>query len=188
MSLTRLPCELLAAVTAHVPKHDLLALRSTCREVSAAVDDAFTKAYFSERTHLFDSFGLQALVEITAHPQFSRRIKKISLVVRELDPYMRMEPVFDAVNTSNSLLDCGTADRPQQYTWNTRGRKWVEECRKTKEASLGLLVQIFNNLHSAKLIPSISVGVQERHTQVYGTGHLLELLGPGVAESDFDYS
>ncbi|KAK4499987.1 hypothetical protein PRZ48_008173 [Zasmidium cellare] len=82
--LLSLPAELLACIAENCEADDLLNLRLTCRELTAASNDAFAECWFSTRyTLLADPTSMQNLVRITEAPHFCRKMKhlRFSLVV-----------------------------------------------------------------------------------------------------------
>ncbi|KAK5120851.1 hypothetical protein LTR85_005918 [Meristemomyces frigidus] len=80
-SLLALPPELLSNITEYIDSSDTLALRLMCRKLSAAADDAFLDAYFTERTHLYSYEALQALIDITSSAHLVRKLEKVRLMM-----------------------------------------------------------------------------------------------------------
>ncbi|KAK3658773.1 hypothetical protein LTR56_001644 [Elasticomyces elasticus] len=87
--LLSLPAELTALIAEHLPpSSDLLALRSTCRDVESHTRRTFAQANFQARTFLLcDRHSMQALVDIARHQVFGKLLHSITLAAwRVLDP------------------------------------------------------------------------------------------------------
>ncbi|KAK5683013.1 hypothetical protein LTS10_004541 [Elasticomyces elasticus] len=86
--LLSLPAELVELIAERLPpSSDLLALRSTCRDIESHTRRTFAQANFQAKTFLLcDRQSMQALVDIARHPVFGKLLRSITLAAwRVLD-------------------------------------------------------------------------------------------------------
>ncbi|KAK4890499.1 hypothetical protein LTR27_010780 [Elasticomyces elasticus] len=86
--LLSLPAELVELIAERLPpSSDLLALRSTCRDIESHSRRTFAQANFQAKTFLLcDRQSMQALVDIARHPVFGKLLHSITLAAwRVLD-------------------------------------------------------------------------------------------------------
>ncbi|KAK4953996.1 hypothetical protein LTR10_008600 [Elasticomyces elasticus] len=86
--LLLLPPELIELIAEYLPpSSDLLALRSTCRDVESHTRRTFAQANFQAKAFLLcDRQSMQALVDIARHPVFGKLLRSITLAAwRVLD-------------------------------------------------------------------------------------------------------
>ncbi|KAK5761570.1 hypothetical protein LTS12_008362 [Elasticomyces elasticus] len=86
--LLSLPAELIEFIAERLPpSSDLLALRSTCRDIESHTRRTFAQANFQAKTFLLcDRQSMQALVDIARHPVFGKLLRSITLAAwRVLD-------------------------------------------------------------------------------------------------------
>jgi hypothetical protein len=76
-SLTSVPLELLIMVSSHLSTRDLGSLRRTCKTIEKALFDSFAKEFFTKKQFMFTQPSLQALVDISKHPQLSKQLSHV---------------------------------------------------------------------------------------------------------------
>ncbi|KAK4501978.1 hypothetical protein PRZ48_007788 [Zasmidium cellare] len=85
VKLLDLPIEMLAMIADFLDGKDLLVLRLTHNLLTAAADDAFARAFFTHRKHLFTNYSLKVLANITFRPNWVRKMRTIEFCTVELD-------------------------------------------------------------------------------------------------------
>lgn len=75
--LLSLPLELLVHVTTFVATPDLSSLRLTCRKIEQSLYEWFSEEFFVKKQFMLTHLSLQALVDISRHPNFSKRLKHV---------------------------------------------------------------------------------------------------------------
>ncbi|KAK5687947.1 hypothetical protein LTR17_026624 [Elasticomyces elasticus] len=166
LPLLTMPTEMLAAIAEQSNPQDLLALRCTCRCISDAVHDTFTKTFFAKRRHLYSIFGLQSLLRITATPHLVQHIQEIEITV--------VQPPMDHTRT--------------KYRFRLPGKKeatstWFEEYSQLNKSNIGgsLLLGIFKNLKLANVVPKVVTSWRaDKHQNLacYGLQTMLRGLIP----------
>lgn len=154
----RLPAELHAAISEAADKHDILTLRLACKALCNASDDAFIRAFFTERKHLLTYDSLRALVEITAQPRLVKSIKRLAIVSVDIDKsaYMNYHPITDVP--------------PGHPAWrkifNVREVR-AAELRKLTDGGtdVKLLGQALQKLKTAGMIPEIELSARFDNSQ-----------------------
>lgn len=76
-SLLTIPLELLVAVSLHLPTTDLCALRLTCKQIERSLYEWFTTEFFTKKQFMLTHKSLQALVDISKHVTFSKKLSHI---------------------------------------------------------------------------------------------------------------
>ncbi len=77
--LVQLPVELLLYSTRYLSTTDLCSMRITCRAVERALFKSFSFEFFRRKQFMFSDFSLQALLDISRHPNFSQTLQHVSL-------------------------------------------------------------------------------------------------------------
>uniref|UniRef100_A0A2D3VC46 F-box domain-containing protein n=1 Tax=Ramularia collo-cygni TaxID=112498 RepID=A0A2D3VC46_9PEZI len=127
-----LPAEIHCAIAEVADGPDVLSLRLTCRDLSAACFDTFTSRFFEHRIHLFTRTGLQQLVDITTQSGFRTKLKTIRLV-----------PVRLTSTNANDI-------KPLKKIWNSEASDFRDSGIESE-----LLAQLLDNLAACKVYPSI---------------------------------
>lgn len=83
-TILSLPVELQQEIISKTDKRDVLAIRLTCRELSAAADDHFLVTFYSERKHLLTRHGIQALISISEDIRLRSKLEKIEIVAADV--------------------------------------------------------------------------------------------------------
>ncbi|KAK5120859.1 hypothetical protein LTR85_005926 [Meristemomyces frigidus] len=181
-TLTALPAEMLAAVAEQAEPRDLLALRLACRDVSAAAFESFIKAFFTKRSHLYTSYGLQSLLDISAQPHLMKRIEEIEIVsVRPRDVadrvrYLVLRSTGPEFRTTPKIEQSGVEVR----------RRWTQEDVELREKSKDSLMKIFSSLRGLGVAPDVTVSIGvEMAVHCFGFASLRRSLGPLVEDFDF---
>ncbi|KAF2279989.1 uncharacterized protein EI97DRAFT_429746 [Westerdykella ornata] len=92
-NLTSIPLELLLKISSHLSTVDLGSLRRTCRTIERSLFDSFAKEFFSKRQFMLTRPSLQALVDISKHPNLSKELRH---VIIGLEKYRGgLQPTFD---------------------------------------------------------------------------------------------
>lgn len=95
MNLLRLPNEILRSIAGLATDEDLKNIRVTCKTIEAATHQEFLDRYILERSHVMSPFGIQKLVEITAHSSFGQHIRTVTFnITTDDDPYARWPDHF----------------------------------------------------------------------------------------------
>ncbi|KAK5747246.1 hypothetical protein LTR17_000381 [Elasticomyces elasticus] len=170
-SLLDLPAELLVAVAAVVANGDLCAFRFVSRDTAAAVHDIWIKAFFSKRTHLATTYGLQILLDITAQVDLAKHIKQIALVVPGLDENMfggKPEPYerghsLDALNAWRIMEDA------------------LHVVADANSGEKDPFVQVLDNLHALDVAPLIDVCASVPEGRISGLTRLLQKIRDNCA-------
>lgn len=150
---------------------DLLSLRLSHRQLTAAADDAFARTFFEDRTHLFTKQGIEALLQICRRPNWKRKIQHIQFCVVELD---RQKYSYATHRTRG-------AER-REYTY----AKLIEETEDIDEIQ-EQLVEVMDALHDAPHIVEIELlpAIRENNLQAsWGLSRLMEKLGTQVPLND----
>ncbi|KAK4950607.1 hypothetical protein LTR10_010600 [Elasticomyces elasticus] len=74
-----LPVELVELIAANLTRNEQATLRATCRELAAKMQRLFASSFRSMRFLLSDAWSMNALVDISRHPIFSKTLKSIRL-------------------------------------------------------------------------------------------------------------
>ncbi|KAG9563793.1 hypothetical protein KCU71_g3363, partial [Aureobasidium melanogenum] len=77
--LVDLPTEVLLEIFKHVPDEDLLSARLVCKQLCDAATPRFAKVNFTERFHVVSPYSINALVDITEHPVFSKYVEVVAI-------------------------------------------------------------------------------------------------------------
>ncbi|KAK5742088.1 hypothetical protein LTR17_003596 [Elasticomyces elasticus] len=86
-TLVNLPAEIIEQIAGLLPKPDLSTMRATCHVLAANSQRPYIRANFmAKRFLLADSWSMQALVDISCHPVFSKTMMSVELV-----PWMLLE-------------------------------------------------------------------------------------------------
>jgi hypothetical protein len=72
-----LPVELMCEISTYLTTKDLGNLRRNCKTVESVFFDQFAAEFFTIRQIFFHPISLLNLIEISRHPQFSKRVQKI---------------------------------------------------------------------------------------------------------------
>ncbi|KAK3636190.1 hypothetical protein LTR56_014353 [Elasticomyces elasticus] len=84
--LPTLPVELVKLITSCLPRHDLAALRTTCRELAVKTQRSFALANFTDKTFLLrDPWSMQTLVDICRHRVYAKVLRNITFVPWQLE-------------------------------------------------------------------------------------------------------
>jgi len=84
-SLLDLPSETVDHIARFLPKEALLETRLACKDLNAKTFNFFSRTHFSTRHHVLSRFGLQALVDISAHETLGPCVKKVILSWADID-------------------------------------------------------------------------------------------------------
>ncbi|KAI1214400.1 uncharacterized protein F4807DRAFT_468308 [Annulohypoxylon truncatum] len=76
--LLGLPCELLVHTASYLSPEDLFSLRLTCRRAEIFLFDSFSEEFFSDRRFMVTEC-LGCLINISKHPNLSRRLSKLTI-------------------------------------------------------------------------------------------------------------
>ncbi|KAI0574728.1 PepP Xaa-Pro aminopeptidase [Pyrenophora tritici-repentis] len=80
-SLLSIPLELLVAVSAYLPTEDLGSLRLTCKQTEKSLYEWFSKEFFTKKQFMLTYTSLQALVDISNHVSFSKKLAHVIIGV-----------------------------------------------------------------------------------------------------------
>ncbi|KAF1987105.1 hypothetical protein K402DRAFT_63456 [Aulographum hederae CBS 113979] len=90
-TLDSLPPEILDNISWHLTTPELGALRLTCKEIEAKLFEPFAVEYFTTKQFMLSTFSLQALVDISRHPNLGPRMKKVILSTDTVAPPHRSQ-------------------------------------------------------------------------------------------------
>ncbi|USP74803.1 hypothetical protein yc1106_02077 [Curvularia clavata] len=76
-SLLTIPLELLVAISALLPTEDLGALRLVCKQTEKSLYEWFSQEFFSKKQFMLTHKSLQALVDISKHAAFSKKLTHV---------------------------------------------------------------------------------------------------------------
>jgi hypothetical protein len=76
-SLLSIPLELLVAISALLPTEDLGALRLACKQTERSLYEWFSQEFFSKKQFMLTHTSLQALIDISKHVSFSKKLKHV---------------------------------------------------------------------------------------------------------------
>jgi len=101
-SLLDLPGETVGHIASFLPKETLLETHLICKDLNAKTFSFFLKTHFSTRHHVLSRFGLQTLVDISAHETLGPCVKKVNLSWASIDekdaPEYYLEPESDGID------------------------------------------------------------------------------------------
>ncbi|CAA9961043.1 hypothetical protein PTMSG1_04427 [Pyrenophora teres f. maculata] len=80
-SLLSIPLELLVAMSAYLPTEDLGSLRLTCKQTEKSLYEWFSKEFFAKKQFMLTHTSLQALVDISNHVSFSKKLAHVIIGV-----------------------------------------------------------------------------------------------------------
>jgi len=106
-SLLTIPLELLVAISSFLTTPDLGALRLTCKQVEKSLYEWFSKEFFIKKQFMLTYKSLQAFVDISKHPSFS---KMLSHVIIATDVYAD-KPIRFRDNEAAALYTQGFQDQ-----------------------------------------------------------------------------
>ncbi|KAK3620199.1 hypothetical protein LTR56_023545 [Elasticomyces elasticus] len=107
--LPDLPPELIELIAQQACPEDLLALRTSCRAVYHGLQRTFADVHFPEKTFLLPSpESMDMLAEISKHPTFGTRLKKINIHVLMISP---KNHYWDLRHAQSKGLEVVTRDR-----------------------------------------------------------------------------
>ncbi|KAH8731673.1 hypothetical protein GQ44DRAFT_699095 [Phaeosphaeriaceae sp. PMI808] len=87
-SLLTIPLELLVSVSTFLPTPDLGALRLTCKQIEKSLYEWFSQEFFSKKQFMLTFKSLQALVDISKHVSFSKKLTHVIIATNAYDtPY-----------------------------------------------------------------------------------------------------
>jgi hypothetical protein len=152
-TLTDLPTELLVDIAELSDAVDLPSLRFTCRQLRDAVDDTFIKAFFTKRVHSCTKKSLQALCDITAHPQLITKLESVAIVINDVCEHHH--PDFDDPFIRSPWQDY----RESELGLRLAKERYDAQQKILRESGLdvSLLTEAFENLSSANRQVSITL-------------------------------
>lgn len=113
----RLPIEMLVRITRHLPTTDLCSIRLVSRGTERALFHSFGHEFFRRKQFMFTDFSLQALIDISRHPELRLTLGHVSIgldkltnnLVQNFDNEEKAIQFQLAVAQQNSLLYTGRA-------------------------------------------------------------------------------
>ena len=76
-TLLALPAELLLQVSSYLTTTELCSLRRSCKDVEGTLRHSFTREFFTKRQFMLEEISLQALVDISLHPVYSKSLQEV---------------------------------------------------------------------------------------------------------------
>ncbi|KAG9594219.1 hypothetical protein KCU77_g5515, partial [Aureobasidium melanogenum] len=146
LSLPSMPTELLSLLVELVDKKTFQALRLTNKRLCAVSSGHFAVQYFSTRMHVASAYSMDALIQITAHPFFSKFVKTVIIsgylpeppcecvqsqhhVLSFAKTREKLDKVFAQVKRESSSITIGVSGLYDQYPCYGAGRFVVFEDR-----------------------------------------------------------
>ncbi|KAI1266391.1 hypothetical protein F5Y18DRAFT_28398 [Xylariaceae sp. FL1019] len=94
-TLLELPLELLLLIWDHLGIYDAFALRLVCRELASRLFETFCTEFFTERRFSISYYSLNALLEITKHPDLKKWLKHLTIGLDRFDSADALPRVVD---------------------------------------------------------------------------------------------
>ncbi|KAL1902401.1 hypothetical protein Sste5346_001381 [Sporothrix stenoceras] len=113
----KLPVEMLLRITRHLPTTDLCNVRLVSRGTERALFHSFGHEFFRRKQFMFTDYSLQALIDISRHPELRLTLRHVSIgldklsnnLVQGFDNEDKAIQFQFAVAQQNSLLHTGRA-------------------------------------------------------------------------------
>jgi hypothetical protein len=83
-TLLALPAELLLQVSSYLTTMDLCSLRRSCKDVEGTLRHSFTREFFTKRQFMLEEISLQALVDISLHPVYSKSLQEVIISLHSI--------------------------------------------------------------------------------------------------------
>ncbi|KAK5742079.1 hypothetical protein LTR17_003587 [Elasticomyces elasticus] len=117
-----LPVELVELITLCLPHADLIALRTTCRELAAKTERSFALANFTDRTFLMrDPWSMQTLVDISRNRVYAKVLEHITFVPWQLETWVggaySRNDVYNAQNAEYARIRTEHDDQWSHNLW-----------------------------------------------------------------------
>ncbi|KAF1844249.1 uncharacterized protein K460DRAFT_369117 [Cucurbitaria berberidis CBS 394.84] len=84
-SLLTIPLELLISISSFVPTSDLASLRLTCKQIEKSLYEWFSGEFFTKKQFMLTPTSLQALIDISKHVSFSKKLTHIIIATDVYD-------------------------------------------------------------------------------------------------------
>lgn len=182
--LLYLPLELVCAVTDAIVLNDLPALRLTCHHLKTLSAKRFQSGYFGERTVFRSIRSLNALVDITNHPEFGPALHTLFVGSHRLPPDVLEDletDVYDEIHDGPLPID---PERKREILAPLKFlRSRVEEQKSLEEdgTQIMLLTSAMNNIK--RLGHSLHLGVG--HIKGWGWSDFYDSEGLNFHDAKF---